>query len=183
MARRAIGSDAGAIARIHAASWRATYAGLLPDRYLASLDEVALAERWHRRMLADRRGDLWVIDDGCGETVGFSQIGPCRDPVLAGFSGEVYMLYLRPDRIGCGLGSVLWRRASAELAARGHRWIVVSVVRSNRAARSFYMHMGLRPDGAVRRDRFDGVAVEVERFAGVLAPVVDFDALMRATTR
>lgn len=182
-ARKATGSDALAIARVHVASWRATYAGMLPERYLHALDDVALGERWRRRMLADRRGDLLVVDDGCGETAGFAQVGACRDPALAGFAGEVHMLYVRPDRVGCGLGSVLWRGALAELAGRGYRWVVVHVVARNESARAFYRHMGLRPDGGRRRDVFDGVAVDVVRYAGVLAPVVDFDGLLRATTR
>lgn len=182
-ARKATGADALAIARVHVASWRETYRGLLPEGYLAALDEVTLGERWRRRMLDDRRGDLWLVADGCGEIAGFAQIGACRDSSLAGFSGEVYMLYVRPDRIGCGLGSVLWRAVLGELAVRGHRWVVVHVVARNHLARAFYQHMGLRPDGACRRDVFAGVGVDVVRYAGVLAPVVDFDAIMRATTR
>ena len=35
--RRAQAGDAEAIARIHVETWRATYAGLLPDRYLVGM--------------------------------------------------------------------------------------------------------------------------------------------------
>ncbi len=53
--RRALPADAAGMAAVHVATWRTTYPGLLPDRYLVSLNPKAYAERW-RRMLADPRG-------------------------------------------------------------------------------------------------------------------------------
>jgi hypothetical protein len=36
--RRAVSGDAASIARVHVESWRSTYAGIVPEAYLRSLD-------------------------------------------------------------------------------------------------------------------------------------------------
>ena len=48
LVRQAEIGDAAAIARVHVASWRTTYRGLLPDEFLDSLDEGRYTERWLR---------------------------------------------------------------------------------------------------------------------------------------
>ena len=42
--------DATAIARVHVATWRSAYRGLLPDEFLASLGLSHYEERWRRSL-------------------------------------------------------------------------------------------------------------------------------------
>ena len=42
--------DATAIARVHVATWRSAYRGLLPDEFLASLSQSHYEERWRRSL-------------------------------------------------------------------------------------------------------------------------------------
>ena len=182
-------ADAWAIAEIHVASWQSAYRGILPARYLDSLHVADTGPRWLQRVQTQARlrpvtCDLWVIEDD-GVVVGFSVIGPCRDdvdgdePDMAGFAGEVQMLYVHPLRLRGGLGKQLLERALDVLSQRGYYWAVIWVLEENRRAQAFYRRMGLRPDGARRFDRFDGRAFPVLRFARAINPVIDFDALSR----
>jgi ribosomal protein S18 acetylase RimI-like enzyme len=165
-------ADAAAIGRVHAESWRLTYAGLLSPRYLASLDEEVLADRWRQRLLAARpAASLLVAEDG-GDVVGFSLYGPTAERDLEdGFAGEIQMLYVSPTGQRRGHGRALYDRSATDLAARPLYWLAVWVVEHNRAARAFYQRVGLAADGARRTDTLGGDRVEVLRYAGPLNPV------------
>jgi ribosomal protein S18 acetylase RimI-like enzyme len=164
--------DAAGLGRVHSRSWRLAYDGLLSARFLASLDEDDLAESWQRRLRApDRRRSLLVAEKG-GEVVGFSLFGPCSDePDLAGFAGEMQMLYILPTAQRRGCGRQLMERSAAALAAVPLFWKVVWVVEANHAARAFYRRLGLAPDGARRTERVGGEPVSVIRYAGPLNPI------------
>lgn len=178
--RSAAPGDARAIASIHVESWREAYGdGLLPARYLRALSERRLAAGWARR-IADRSGErsVWVAEDR-GEIGGFVEAGPCLDDdALAGFAGEVTMLYLRPPRIGRGLGRALFDHALSNLERAPFYWAVVWVLRDNTRARDFYRGAGFRPDGARRLDRFTGRDVPVVRYARPLNPAIDYGSLL-----
>ncbi len=179
--RPAIAGDVPAIARIHVDSWRATYRGILPAGFLDGLDVGALAEHWDRRVRGEP-DDVLVVCSPDDMVTGFARLTGCADgPDLAGFAGEVSMLYLAPPAVGCGLGAGLWRACVDALAGRGYRWLVVWVLAANHHARAFYRSRGLRADGAWRVDLFDGQPVDVIRYASALNPVVDMAALIAQT--
>ncbi|HEY4215527.1 MAG TPA: GNAT family N-acetyltransferase [Gemmatimonadaceae bacterium] len=48
--RKAVPTDAGAIADVHVASWRATYAGLVAQSYLDGLSVAERTAAWERRL-------------------------------------------------------------------------------------------------------------------------------------
>ena len=162
-------ADADAIGRVHSESWRLTYAGLVSSRYLASLDEEPLAERWRRRLSAPPGDSSLLVAEQDGAVVGFALSGPTSGGDLEpGFAGEIQMLYVLPAGQRRGHGRALFERAASDLAARRLFWLIVWVVEDNRAARAFYRRMGLQPDGARREDVLGGQAVEVVRYAGPL---------------
>jgi len=181
--RRASPSDAAGIGRVHADSWRVTYAGLLSPRFLAGLDQELLAARWHRRLRAGGEEQVLVADVR-GEVGGFSLSRPCVEEAdLVGFAGEILMLYVHPAAQRRRLGRALFERARADLAALRLFWLVVWVVEANHAARAFYRRLGLRPDGARRADVLGGESVAVVRYAGPLNPLIDYPALLRRPAR
>jgi ribosomal protein S18 acetylase RimI-like enzyme len=171
--RAARPADAEAIGRIHSESWRLTYAGLVSPRYLATLDEEPLTERWRQR-LSGAPGDGWLlVAEQDGAVVGFVLFGPtCAGDLEDGFAGEIQMLYVLPAGQRRGHGRALFESAAADLAARRLFWLVVWVVEDNRAARAFYRRMGLEPDGARRADVLGGQPIQVVRYAGPLNRVV-----------
>ncbi len=182
--RSAQPGDGDRIGRIHAESWRVTYAGLVSPRYLAGLDEHTLGERWRSRLRSPSSHEEVLVAELDGQVAGFALSSPCRqDPDLVGFAGEILMLYVHPAAQRRQLGRALYERAAADLAAHRLFWLVVWVVEGNHAARAFYRRVGLRQDGARRSDLLTGEPVAVVRYAAPLNPVIDFDSLVATRGR
>lgn len=181
--RPAHGGDADELARVHLASWRWAYRGLLPDGYLGGLCQEELAARWWRRLAGEEMDETIRVLEHRGRVGGFVSFGPLRDdPTWLGYAGEIYMLYLEPDLVGRGYGVTLLHRAFDELARCRCHWVVVWVLAKNERARAFYEREGLSLDGARRWDPFGDRAVPVLRYAKALNSIVDFEAL-RARSR
>src|ERR1700688_3879353 len=91
MVRPAALDDAAAIARVHVASWRTTYRGMLADDFLASLGEEPYTDRW-RRVIGDGLSRVFVVEEGQA-IVGFASCGRERAGET-GFAGELYAIYI-----------------------------------------------------------------------------------------
>jgi len=131
--------DAGAIARIHVATWRTAYRGMLPDDFLASLDEAAYAERW-RRILLEPSSRVYVAQGGEG-VVGFASGGRERAGE-DGYEGELYAIYVLDEAKGRGHGRRLVQAVVAGLREMRLGDMIVWVLRDNHPARSFYERLG-----------------------------------------
>lgn len=177
--RRARPSDAQAIGEIHATVWRSSYAGILPDAYLAGLSAQRLAG-FYQRAVVDRRDGhaVFVAVDGVagspgGATVvGFASGGRSRRPGIA--DGEVETLYLLEDWRERGAGRRLMRAMGAHLRAVGCRSAMLWVLADN-PTRWFYRHLGGRE---VAHDEIRVGGKEVEQAAFVWDPI---EALLAAT--
>jgi ribosomal protein S18 acetylase RimI-like enzyme len=137
--RQAGSEDAPAIARVHVDTWRTAYRGLLPDDFLAALDEAGYAERW-RRTLTDGTGRVYVAEDG-RHTVGFASGGPERAGE-DGFTGELYAIYVLQEAQGRGHGRRLVQAVVQGLREMGLPNMIVWVLRDNHNARHFYERLG-----------------------------------------
>lgn len=146
--RRARAADAPAIGDIHAQVWRSSYAGILPDAYLAGLSATRLAG-FYQRAVQDRRDGHAVFvavaggadaPGGGGSTVvGFASGGRARR--AGGAEGEVETLYLLEDWRERGAGRRLMRAMGAHLRAVGCRSAMLWVLRDN-PSRWFYQRLG-----------------------------------------
>lgn len=101
MLRRTTIDDAGELGAIHIASWKETYAGILPEDMLASLSIKARSAVW-AKILAEPSAfaetAVYVIEDDTS-IVGFGACGRQRDSHLKemGFDAEISAIYvLRP---------------------------------------------------------------------------------------
>ncbi len=170
-------SDAPALARIRVASWRAAYAGLVPDDVLADLDEAADTTRF-ATALADAdsgRQTLVACDEPAGPVLGYVSFGPDREQPDQVLVGEVYAVYLDPPAWRRGLGAALMHAAERELVRRGATRARVWTLARNAQARAFYDSRGYTLDiGAVRPPRVGAAEV---RLSVALHP--DDDALTR----
>jgi ribosomal protein S18 acetylase RimI-like enzyme len=139
--RLAVARDAAGIAAVHVQSWRETYPGMLPDRYLAAMEVDAYEERW-LRILQDpyHRSVVHVVEDA-GRVVGFASSGRERDGD-ARYDGELYAIYLLATAQGQGHGRALVEAGAEALAIRGMTSMVVWVLRENAPARGFYERLG-----------------------------------------
>lgn len=137
--RTAKAEDAGAIAHVHVESWKTTYSGIVPEAYLAGLDELLRTKLWQEWLAAD---SLVLVAEKNGQVVGFANAGANRE-ALEGCDAELYAIYLLQDAQKRGVGTALLRAIAQILTERGFKSMVVWVLEKN-PARSFYERMGSR---------------------------------------
>lgn len=156
--RAATLDDAGAVARIHVETWRATYAGVLPDSYLVNLDENRQCAQWGTLLHQRRRPHGVLVASVDGAVVGFANHGPVRrDGLPRGVDcdGEIYTLYVDPDYQGLGIGKALLHGCFDALGGNGRKSAIIWVLAAN-PSRFFYEAMGGRRL-AERSETFAGV--------------------------
>jgi len=141
---RAREEDAGRIAELHLASWRATYTGELSQAFHDSQDAAAWAAEW-RGQLAD--GVMVILAKGADRLDGFAACGPVRGKAPNPVEWEIYNIHVDPARRGGGLGGMLFNAAAELGRQRGARQLVLWVVGTNNPARRFYEARGMQCDG------------------------------------
>jgi ribosomal protein S18 acetylase RimI-like enzyme len=144
--RDAAPSDAGELAEVHVAAWRAGHRRVLPDAVLDGLDVAAGARRWA----------VVLGDPAPGSRVLVLEVGDGDDQVLAGLAvlgsrspelGVLEEIAVDPARWGGGGGRVLLRAATDALGQAGHVEAVLSVLPDNARALSLYESEGWTADG------------------------------------
>jgi ribosomal protein S18 acetylase RimI-like enzyme len=135
--RRATPEDAAKIAHVHVDSWRTTYAGIVPDEYLAALNEGERETQWQHWLTSDTPIYVSELDN---QVVGFIGGGPIREPI-EDYDAELYAIYILQQAQGQGIGKALLRQLAAMLQTQGFSSMVVCVLDQN-PARHFYMRTG-----------------------------------------
>ena len=140
--RLATARDVAGIARVHVASWRVAYDGILPPEHIASRTFERRRAMWTKWIgeQEERRNFLLVAVAPNREIVGFASAGPERekDP---DFAGEVQALYLHPAWFRHGIGRRLMNEAAWILQRRGMNSMLVWTFELN-PARHFYERLG-----------------------------------------
>jgi ribosomal protein S18 acetylase RimI-like enzyme len=152
--RTATADDADELTRVHIATWRSAYTGIMPDDFLAALDARAWSAQRRARLAAPGPYTTLVSTVDSGIT-GFTAFGPYRmdGPENLDLSvGEILAIYVHPDHQGAGLGRTLMDAAVARMAAAGVAEIRLWVLEENWPSRRFYERYGLVADG--QRDSF-----------------------------
>ena len=157
-ARVAWAEDAPAIAAVQVRAWRASYAGLLPDEVLTSLDPDAIAATW-RDSLA-RPGDARhrvIVSLERNLVTGFVVTGPAGDPDCDPVAtGELTDLTVDPHQRGAGHGSRLLQAGADTLVADRFTRAVTWLPAADDDLRTFLTGAGWGPDGAHRTLDFLG---------------------------
>jgi L-amino acid N-acyltransferase YncA len=156
--RAATERDVDAIARVHVASWRSTYRGIVPAAFLDNLRVDQRVDLW-RRVLVDHRDrqTVYVAESANDGVVGFASAGPCADETLD-FDQQISAIYLLADFQGRGLGRRLVAAVASDLASQGARSLCLWVLAAN-PSRGFYERLGGRAIGA-KPIEFGGVPLE-----------------------
>jgi ribosomal protein S18 acetylase RimI-like enzyme len=138
--RAAACSDASAIARLHANSWRLAYRGVLSDDYLDSQADRDRSDVWEGRLssLAPGQSVFVLVDGAC--LIGFACVYADHHPDFGSFLNNLHVAEERL-RLGCGtrLMSAV-RDFCIELSPA--RPVYLWVVDSNRRAQAFYSRLG-----------------------------------------
>jgi GNAT superfamily N-acetyltransferase len=163
--REAAIGDAAGIAAVHVESWRAAYAGILPQDYLDSLEPVQRGAVWKRILSSQGGRELTVVAEDSYQIVGFANVCASRDAdVTAGAVGEVAAIYLRPEVWGQGGGRQLMAAALAALVEVEFSEATLWVLEANSRARRFYEASGWAPDGAQKDEDIRGFPVHELRY-------------------
>lgn len=161
--------DAPAIARIHVASWREAYRGIVPDAVLAGLSTERRETYW-RTALAEGVPQVYVarVDD---EVVGWIAVGPCRDDGAERDLAELWALYIEPSYWSRGVGRALWQRARQWLIVEGFRVVSLWVLEDNARAIRFYRAVDFHLDPSRVQERvFDGKTLrEIRNLADLVS--------------
>jgi hypothetical protein len=152
--RAATLADAPLIAGLHAASWRSTYRGQLPDAYLDHAVDRDRLLHW-RAVLADPRPDDLVLLHGSS---GFAAVRGGTP----GFGALLDNLHVDPLLRGGGIGAALLAAVARRLAARGEAAMHLWVFDANARAEKFYRRHGAVADGC-RTVEFFGAPVPETR--------------------
>lgn len=139
--RTAHADDAQLISRIFAASWREAYQGLISADYLLRLPDgywVPSIRPW----LSSGQVYGLIAQDG-DDAVGAILFGRGRDPEWGG-CGEIVSLYVLPDSMHRGVGSMLLHQALQALREEGYRRMYLWALEGNRVGDAFYRKHGFR---------------------------------------
>lgn len=173
--RSARPADARAIAQLDVETWRTTYAGVLSTSYLVGLSERRREAGWRSVILSEPR-DVRVAVEAGGAILGFGSCGPNRGDRF--FAGEVFTLYVAPDRQNQGIGRRLLIALFRRLVAAGRHSAILWVLRDN-PARFFYERLGAqqvsRKSLAVGGMAIEAIAYGWRDLPGFLAAVSSED--------
>jgi GNAT superfamily N-acetyltransferase len=157
--REATAADADAIGRVHAETWRAAYAGVLPE---PAFDVEARQRSWREAFARERPATSAVfVAELDGGVVGFAGVGASRDEPGV---GELFTIYVDPMHWGTGSGRALISHAEQALRASGFAEAMLWVLEGNERAERFYRAAGWEHDGARKTEVFQGAEIPEVRY-------------------
>lgn len=133
--------DAEGIAKVHVDVWRTTYKGIMSDKVLDGLsyEQRSRVRREHLEK-NDPQFCNFVAEDSEKGIIGFAIGGPVREGNPS-YDGELYAIYLFREFHGQGIGKKLFLAVSEWLFERGHKSMLIWVLKDN-PTRKFYESMG-----------------------------------------
>lgn len=152
--RAATANDTAAFCAVRQRSWRAGYAGVMPQAVLDAMDLGATYSGWwpFLRLPPTRRHGALVAGRP-GAVVGLAVMGPSRDADLdPQTAGDINLLYVDPLAQGLGIGHRLLDAATAWLWDHGFADLRLWTLQGNANARTFYERHGWWHDGSIRTE-------------------------------
>ncbi|HEX6221443.1 MAG TPA: GNAT family N-acetyltransferase [Acidimicrobiia bacterium] len=153
--RWAVPDDAEALADVHITAWQKAYERIFPPEFLAGLDRDRRAKWWRDQLEGGAR-----VPVAGTPAVGFCFAGDADDEGW----GEIYAIYVHPDRWGDGLGYRLLQAGMSQLHDLGHERALLWVLRDNHRARRFYERQGWRVGKPIRVEEIGGAQVMEVRY-------------------
>jgi GNAT superfamily N-acetyltransferase len=160
--RRAWPDDASAVAGVYIRSWRAAFAGVVPQHHLDAMDPSREEAEWRARIAEARWPSSGVLVAETGaRIVGFAGFAPSQEsPAVA----EVGTLYAMPEVWGTGIGKQLMLAVLTTLGQADYAQATLWVLESNERARRFYGAAGWHADGTAVEDTTGGASLNKLRY-------------------
>ena len=139
--RDATKHDAGAIAHLHAESWRSAYRGILSGDYLDHHVHGERAALWQTRFSEiDSKPFLAILAEEGSQLMGFACVFPRDHPTFGSFLDN---LHVAPQNMRQGIGRRLLGEVAARLVKqRTPGGLYLWVIEKNSRARRFYSKAG-----------------------------------------
>lgn len=153
-------ADCKAIGELYAASWKAGYAGLLPQDFLDALEP----QKYEEHSLTNgflNEGSFVAVEDG--KVVGHCHARAANEPEWRGW-GEIHTLYVHPEYWRTGYGAAVFKRVEEWLYERGFNDVYLYVLEDNERAERFYKAQGFFPNGGTLCCEIGGVTVTDNRY-------------------
>lgn len=141
--------DYSAIRSIYEQSWKYAYKGIIPQDYLDNIPKT----KWGGNILKNGRTEIGAFIDG--KIVGTASFCPSRWEKFNS-CGEVVTIYLLPEYMGKGIGTMLMDACVQELQLLGFTTIILWVLEDNYRARHFYEKYGFICTGDYMEDVIGG---------------------------
>lgn len=158
-------ADARDLASVHVATWRETYAGMVPDAMLSALSVEGRTAMWDQilRQPATSASTAVYVIESDRKIIGLGSCGSQRTRTLKerGYDAEIYALYVLKAFQRRAIGTRLLTAMAANLSARRFSAFSLWVLRDNAAARQFYERHGGKVVAEQEDVRASGVLVEV----------------------
>lgn len=120
---------------------------------------------WRRWLYRHPRPDMThLIISADGRVAGYCDVGRSRSKDRPDITGELFAIYVDPDRIGTGLGRRLIEAGRRAIAALGHRRAELWVLDTNDRARRFYVADGWQTDGTAKTEELGGATITEVRY-------------------
>lgn len=143
--RRAYASDANTIAHIVNESWRAAYAGIVPQAYLDAMTDEKKAA--HLCAGLERVPEMrYYLFEADGAPVGAASLHATHDDDLVN-TAEFTFFYLLASVWRRGYGQILLDHLKRDAKDMGFERLCCWVLTANLRAVSFYEAQGMRRDG------------------------------------
>ena len=157
--RPAAAEDAAGIARVHIASWRFAYNGLLPREVLDSLSIDARTRFWEHGVThpLPRAVTLVAIQDD--HVLGFCSCGPSLDHDAPETRGQLAAIYVDPAASRRGIGRLLMDVALDHLRREGFADAELWVMKDNAVGIGFYEGYGWQPSGRTKVETTHGAEI------------------------
>jgi len=146
--------DCTQIGSLHVQAVKNAYQDILPKSYTDSLSEQKRAADWRTRFNGGPP-DVYVLKNQ-SEILGFVEICKFGNQIEDYTRyGEISLLYLRPNEIGNGYGSMLLNFAEEKLLTKGAAGLALWVTEKNRPAIVFYKKHGYSYSGKYQISKYE----------------------------
>jgi GNAT superfamily N-acetyltransferase len=135
-------SDATGVATIQVECWKKAYAGIIPEKYLSSLDISTKAKSWEGGV--NLNADVVrLIALEKNLPLGFvAGLENRSSSIYPNIHCEAWSIYVHPDHWKKGIGKVLLDGFIEEMKKLGNKSMLIWALEENLNARAFYEAMG-----------------------------------------